>query len=130
MKQTITETKEMAQKLAIELKHMDEADLLHAWQIRCDELNCMDDSIFDMDEFNELMNGFEPIYIAMRIFHGDFSPHYDFFKFNGYGNLESSNYLSDFIDLEELADEIMDNDNLADELVNDGLLEEWRDEDE
>ena len=95
-----------------------------------DVLNCMDDSIYNMDDFNELMNGFEPIYISMRIFYGDFSPNHDFFKFNGYGNLESSNYLSDFIDLEELADEIMDNDNLADALVNAGLLEEWRNEDE
>jgi hypothetical protein len=116
--------------LQYQLEYMDEADLLHAWQIRCDELNCMDDSIFDMDDFNELMNGFEPIYIAFRVHFGNFSPHHDFFKFDGYGNLESSNYLSDFIDLEELADEINEHDNLADELVNAGLLEEWRNEDE
>ena len=116
--------------LQYQLEYMDEAELLHAWQIRCDEFNYMDDEIFHMDDFNELMNGFEPIYISMRIFYGDFSPNHDFFKFNGYGNLESSNYLSDFIDLEELADEIMYSVNLADALVNAGLLEEWRDEDE
>ena len=130
MKHTITETKEMAQKLAKDLEYMDEHELYHVWHIRCDEIFHMDDEIFHMDDFNELMNGFEPIYISMRIFYGDFSPNHDFFKFNGYGNLESSNYLSDFIDLEELADEIMDNDNLADALVNAGLLEEWRNEDE
>lgn len=130
MKQTITETKEMAQKLASELKHMNEADLLHAWQIRCDELNCMDDSIFDMDDFNELMNGFEPIYIAMRVSFGDFNPHDEYFYFDGYGNLVSINYLSQIIHFSDFADEITENDNLADELVNAGLLEEWRNEDE
>jgi|DEB0MinimDraft_10_1074344.scaffolds.fasta_scaffold61685_2 hypothetical protein len=130
MKQTITETKEMAQKLAKDLEFMDEHELYDAWHIRCEEFNYMDDSIFDMDDFNELMNGYEPTYIADRISFGEFSSNHDYFKFDGYGNLESTNYLSDFIDFEDFADEIMDNDDLADELVNAGLLEEWRDEDE
>ena len=113
-----------------QLEYMDEAELLHVWQIRCDELNYNDDEIYSMDFFDELFHSVNPLEIAMRIFNGDFSPHHDFFKFDGYGNLESINYLSNFIDLEELADEINEHDNLADELINAGLLEEWRNEDE
>ena len=130
MKQTITETKEMAQKLAKDLEYMDEHELYHVWHIRCDVLNIMDDSIFDMDDFNELMNGHEPIEIANRIAFGDFNPNDNYFQFDGYGNLVSFNYLSNFLHLTYLADEINDYDELADELVNVGLLEEWRDEDE
>tara|TARA_S200002703_G_C3704070_1_gene216258 strand:+ start:378 stop:752 length:375 start_codon:yes stop_codon:yes gene_type:complete len=116
--------------LQYQLEYMDEAELLHAWQIRCDELNYMDDLIYEMCQFDEMMDHWRPMDIAFRVHFGNFNPHHDFFKFNGYANFESSNYLSDFIDLEELADEIMDNDDLADELVNAGLLEEWRNEDE
>jgi len=116
--------------LQYQLEYMDEAELLHVWQIRCDELNYNDDEIYSMDFFDELFHSVNPLEIAMKIFHGDINPHHDFFKFDGYANLESSNYLSDFIDLEELADEINEHDNLADELVNAGLLEEWRNEDE
>jgi len=130
MKHAITETKEMAQKLASELKHMNEHELYHAWHIRCDVFNCMDDLIFEMCQFDEMMDHWRPMDIAFRTFYGDFHPHDDFFKFNGYANLESSNYLMYFIDLEELADEINEHDNLADALINAGLLEEWRNEDE
>jgi len=116
--------------LQYQLEYMDEADLLHAWQIRCDELDYMDDLIFEMCQFDEMMDHWRPMDIAFRTFYGDFHPHDDFFKFNGYANLESSNYLMYFIDLEELADEINEHDNLADALINAGLLEEWRNEDE
>ena len=44
---------------------------------------------YDMDCFNDLMNGLYPDDLARRIFHGDFNPNYEYFKFNGYGNLES-----------------------------------------
>ena len=116
--------------LQYQLEYMDEDNLLYAWRIRCDELGYPDDVIDSMNDFDELMNGWKPLDFAFRVHFGDFNPHHDFFKFNGYANLESSNYLSDFIDLEELADEIMYSVNLADALVNAGLLEEWRDADE
>ena len=44
---------------------------------------------YDMECFNELMNGLEPDELARRIFFGDFNPNHDYFEFNGYGNLES-----------------------------------------
>ena len=116
--------------LKYQMEIMDEADLLHAWQIRCDELNYMDDEIFPMDAFDELMAHWKPMDIAFRISYGDFHPNHDFFRFNGYGNLESSNYLSHIIDLEELTNEIAENEDLADALINDGILEEWRDDEE
>jgi len=130
MKQTITETKEMAQKLASELKHMNEHELYHAWHIRCETMNYWDDEICEMDFFDEYFHGLKPLEIAMRVSFGDFNPHDEYFYFDGYGNPVSINYLSEIIHFEDFADEIMENDNLADAIVNAGLLEEWRDGDE
>lgn len=51
------------------------------------ELDNLD--LFDMDSFNEIMCGMDPIDIAMRIFFGEFNPNHEYFRFNGYENLES-----------------------------------------
>jgi len=110
-------------ELEYQLLKLSDSDLLIAWNIRCDILQYMDDSIFNMDEFNELMSGFEPIYIAMRIFYGDFSPNHDFFMFNGYGNLVSFDYLFSHVDFQNFALEISENEELAAELAESELLD-------
>ena len=99
-----------------------------------------DDRWEDMDELNELYQGADPIELLNRAFngydadtwhtdsHGEkefgaFNPNRDYFRFNGYGNLVSSNYkdYSDYLndstieELEEYSeqiDEIQDNDEL------------------
>ena len=48
-----------------------------------------DDYIYDMGEFDEIMDGRTPSDIAGRIFYGDFNPWHSYFQFNGYANLES-----------------------------------------
>ena len=45
--------------------------------------------VFYMDEFNEVMNGIEPLEIANRMFFGNFNPNDEYFRFDGYANLES-----------------------------------------
>ena len=57
-----------------------------------------------MEMFDEIMSGFEPMEIALRIFFGDFNPNDDFFRFNGYANLES---LSEY----DLENELIDYEN-------------------
>ena len=56
---------------------------------------------YDMDSFNDIMNGLDPDELARRIFHGDFNPNHEYFEFNGYGNLES---LSEYDVEKELLD--------------------------
>lgn len=68
-----------------------------------------DDRYYLMEELNELYNGQEPIEILYRAFYGrdddtyttdssgnktygEFNPNREYFYFNGYGNLVSSNY--------------------------------------
>lgn len=99
-----------------------------------------DDRWEDMDELSGLYRGEDPIDILNRAFNGydadtwhtdshgnkefgAFNPNRDYFRFNGYGNLVSSNYkdYSDYLndstieEMEEYAeqiDEIQDNDEL------------------
>lgn len=52
--------------------------------------------MYEMEMFNDIMENFEPMEIALKTFFGDFNPNDDYFRFNGYANLES---LSEF-DLE------------------------------
>ena len=90
-----------------------------------------DDRWENMEELDEIFEGKSVAYILDRAFYGydadtensAFNPSRDFFRFNGYGNLVSSNYrdYSDYLDentVEELEkeyyrlDTITDNDEL------------------
>lgn len=68
-----------------------------------------DDRYYSMDELNEFYSGSEPIEILQRAYfgrdddtwhtdasgnkiYGEFNPNRDYFTFNGYGNLVSSDY--------------------------------------
>ena len=68
-----------------------------------------DDRYYDMEELDEFYNGVEPSEILRRAFYGydesygiesSFNPNRDYFTYNGYGNLISSDYkdYSDKID--------------------------------
>lgn len=47
------------------------------------------DSIYDMDDFDEIMGDARPSEVADKMYYGDFNPNHDYFIFDGYGNLES-----------------------------------------
>lgn len=68
-----------------------------------------DDRYYSMDELNEIYSNTEPIKLLYRVFYGhdddnftvdssgdrsyaEFNPNRDYFYYNGYGNLVSSNY--------------------------------------
>ena len=58
------------------------------------DINSWDNSleylqVYQMEEFDDLMYGEEPLEIANRIYFGDFNPNHEYFRFNGYANLES-----------------------------------------
>lgn len=86
--------------------------------------------LYNMEDFDEMMEGYTPTEIAQRIFFGDFNPNNSYFYFNGYGNLESINedemesHFSILID--ELVDEILYNYNelyIRDDELDDGIGE-------
>ena len=95
-----------------------------------DKAEYYDDRIYDMDEFDEIMSGMSPSDIATKIFYGDFRPNDNYFKFDGYDNLQSFDYISDEVDLEEIADYIVDNDEDFDNSDIREILDEDDEEDE
>ena len=65
-------------------------------------------TLYDMDDFNEIMEGYTPTELAERIFFGDFNINDDYFYFNGYGNLESITEYDMEGHFEPIIDEIID----------------------
>lgn len=88
------------------------------------EVNGWDGSLenleyYEMDQFNELMSGQDPEFIAHRIFFGNFNPTHDYFRFDGYGNIETiSNWELERV-MEDWADDIV---VAYRELSNEGFL--------
>lgn len=90
--------------------------------------------LYNMDDFDEMMEGYTPTELAQRIFFGDFNINHDYFFFNGYANLESicEYEMSDHFEpiINELVDSVLyyytdlyiDNEEL-DDLINEYLEE-------
>ena len=91
------------------LQDLDDEELKQIWNDYCDANSYSDDFVYDMDEFDEIMSNSEPTDIANKIFYGDFNPNHNYFCFNGYANLVSSDYLDDLIHIDDLAEYIYNN---------------------
>lgn len=111
------------------LENMDTDDLMYLHNEYCSATNGFDDTIYNMSEFDEVMSGQSPEWIACRVYYGDFNPgSAEYFKFNGYGNLigmyESD--LADNIYISDIVGYIVDNmDNLYNDEVQE-ILDEWQ----
>ena len=125
-KLTMTKT-EMIKDL---LENMSESQLYTIANEYFDKTEYYDDRIYDMEEFDEMMDDMLPSDIATKIFYGDFRPNDNYFKFDGYDNLQSFDYISDEVDLEEIADYIVDNDEDFDNSDIREILGEDDEEDE
>lgn len=74
-----------------------------------------DEPICDMGEFNEIASGMQPFDIALKIRFGDFNPNHNYFRFDGYANLESTDYpVEEWLDgmEDDLADFYEDHEDL------------------
>lgn len=77
------------------IKNSDNDDLIDINNGYQDEING-DNYIYRMDEFNDIMASYSPLDLAFRVFYGgDFNPNHNYFWYNGYGNLCSSDYVDD-----------------------------------
>lgn len=90
------ELKEQAINNIIEIiKNSDDDDLFDIHNRYQDEANG-DNRIYSMDDFDDFMSSLTPSELSYRIFYGEFNPKHNYFWFDGYGNLCSSDYVSDF----------------------------------
>lgn len=112
------------------LDNMSESDLFWLYKEYTNQAQLYDDEIFDMEEFDEIMSGSTPTDIAQKIFYGNFRPNDNYFRFDGYANLESIDWLKDEIDLDEIADYIIDNENSLENSEIQEILDEDDNEEE
>ena len=89
-------------KVIAVLADLSDSDLFSIYNEYADENNY--ETIYPMEEFNDICSSMDPDEIANKIFYGDFNPNHNYFVFNGCDNFESFNYVSDYISLEDLAD--------------------------
>lgn len=86
-----------------------DSDILTMWNQKENAENGTN-HIYNYQKFDEIFEDSEPSDIAFKIFNGNFNPNDEYFIFNGYGNLESSNYLETFVSYDELAQYMDDHD--------------------
>ena len=91
-----------------------------------------DDAIYPMDDFNELSYGREPWEIARAAYYGEFCPADNYFRFNVYMNLESTDdpVGEGWVNIDAFAKYAVDyNDDFG---VNEirTLLDQWEEEEE
>lgn len=105
-----------------------------------------DDRYYYMEDLNEFYNGVEPIELLYRCFYGydddnymtdasghkthdAFNPNREYFRYNGYGNLVSSNYkdYSDKLD-NYFIDALIENRQYIDSIENNDELQQLFDE--
>lgn len=107
---------------------LDDADLVAIHNEYCDDTQHYDDRIYSMDEFDEIWDGQDALFVAQRVFFGSdegreessFNPCRDWFYLNGYGNpvsmdyvgynQYSNEYMCGCIDVDDIIDYIIDND--------------------
>ena len=82
--------------------------LIILWNEYCED-NCLsDDVIYENNEYN-LDNVFSSIDDALRAAHyGEYDYSDNYFKLDAYGNLESMNFPKDYIDIDALAEYIVE----------------------
>ena len=106
------------------IEDMDTSDAVTLHNEWCYETNNYDDEIIDMERFDEICSGMSPLDIAMKIFYGDFNPNHDYFRFNGCGNFESTDYPTDWIYPDDIARDVVDrkksfeNDEIQEEVAS------------
>ena len=91
-------------------------------------------TLYDMDDFDMVMEGYTPTEVVQRTFFGDFNPNGDYFFFNGYANLESIYEWEMQDHFEPILDEVVDSmlynysDLYIDDYGLDDLVNEYLDE--
>lgn len=128
----------LEEKVMETIENLSSDEAVSLWNEYCSKDGRMDDYIYSMNEFDEIMGNMTPLDVARTCYYGEFCPADDYFWFNGYANLESSDFpsmddKSPFY-AKELATWIIKNENAlyCDEIqeILDEDDEEEKDEDE
>lgn len=95
------------------LEGLKESELLSVHNEYLNEINGYDDEIYTLDDLDMIAEGKDAYWLLCRAFYGNFNPTADYFRFDGYGNIQSifSYELSSYINMEDIAEYCVDNKN-------------------
>lgn len=102
------------------LENLSDRELFSHWNDYCAEISNSDAQVFDFDDgfFDDYFSN--PGEAARATFFGNVQSWADkWVIFNGYGNLETSNYLSELISIGDLANYIFDNQENYEDILDD-----------
>lgn len=128
------------------IESLDASDAVQLWNAYCeasnrydDRLECMAElpELFDLSDRDSVFNLLNRFYYGHdeNDIHSSANPNRNYFYFNGYGNIVTTDYPSDVIDVDELTEWIvsredsLDNDEIQ-EILDEYNEEEDEDEDE
>ena len=112
------------------LEGMDGWQIVSVHNAYCEKVRYDGDRIYEMEMFDEFENGRTPLEIAKDA--AGLNLNDIWIRYNGYGNLESTvcPVDDDWIDIDEIADYIIDNDDALDNDEIREILDEGEDEEE
>ena len=123
--------RDMREDLIDMLGGMDGWEIVSVHNTYCGKVRYNVDYIYEMEMFNEFENGRTPLEIASDAAGLDLNDIW--IRYNGNGNLESTvcPVDDDWIDIDEIADYIIDNDDALDnDEIREFLIEAYEEEDE
>ena len=86
----------MEKKIKSIIEEMNDGDKIALWNNACRECGYSDDEIYNMEDFDELMESYSPLDIVRKTYYGEyFEPNDAYFCFDGYANLVSLCYAED-----------------------------------
>jgi hypothetical protein len=100
--------------------------LIEAWNEYCDNSNNGEESVYPMDSFNDFYCNMSPLDIVSMVEHTNFNSSDDYFAYDGYGRIESFDYITYYsrFEFSELAKYIIDNGDgdLSEDIDRDELI--------
>ena len=109
------------------LNNLDDSELKNMWNEYCRENGYDDYEIFEMWEIDDLFCDMKVSDFLDKL--GDFDHKDDYFRYGVYG-LESFDYISDVVEIDELAKYIVDNNETFDNDELEELIEEEEENEE
>lgn len=92
------------------LQGLDNNEIINAHNTYCQENHLSDDEIFNNDdEFFNMFFENKVIEAVRAATYGDYNYSHDWVKFNGYANLESTSDPFRFVDINSIAEHILEN---------------------
>lgn len=123
------------------INSLDNSDAAYLWNAYCDATNsfdnrleCMDElpDLFDLSDRDSVFNLLNRFYFGHdeNDIHSSANPNRDYFYFNGYGNVVTTDYPSDVIDVDELTEWIISREDSLGNDESQEILDEYNEEDE